>query len=65
MKKSEVALLASYEIALHETGPFSTQVQKLGSELHRRGLENQLEDIWVQYMADRECVLDIGCEFDR
>lgn len=64
MKKSEVALLAQFEVALYELGPYCDTVRKYMTELHRRGLENQLEDAWVNYMADRENLLDVGCEWD-
>lgn len=64
MRKSEIALLASYEVALAESGPHSDEVLEIGSELMRRGLENQLEDLWIQYMAERNGLLEIGCEFD-
>ena len=64
MRKAEVAILAQFEVALYELGPYSDTARKYMSELQRRGLENQLEDAWVNYMADRENLLEIGCEFD-
>jgi len=64
MRKAEVAILAQFEVALYELGPYSEVTRKYMGELQRRGLENQLEDAWVSYMAEREGVLEIGCEFD-
>jgi hypothetical protein len=63
MKKVEVNLLEAYEVALGEN-PYSDEVCRLSTELLRRGLENHLEDIWVKHMADRQNVLEVGCEFD-
>ena len=63
MKKMNTYLLQAYTIALHEDA-YSDSTLKLASELVRRGLGDQLEDAWVSYMAEREGVLEIGCEFD-
>ena len=65
MKKAEVNLLEAYEVSLYYNGSLSEITQKLASELVRRGLGDQLEDIWVNYMAERENVLEVGCEFDE
>ena len=65
MKKAQVNLLEAYEVSLYYNGSLSEITQKLASELVRRGLGDQLEDIWVNYMAERENVLEIGCEFDE
>ena len=65
MKKAQVNLLEAYEVSLYYNGSLSEITQKLASELVRRGLGDQLEDIWVNYMAERENVLEVGCEFDE
>jgi len=65
MRKSDIALLVSFEVALYERGSYADEVASLGAELCRRGLGNQVEDIWVTYMAEREGLLEVGCEFDR
>jgi len=65
MRKAKVNLLESYEVSLYYNGLLSENTQKLASELVRRGLGNQLEEIWVNYMAEREKLLEVGCEFDE
>lgn len=65
MRKAEVNLLEAYEVSLYYNGSLSQNTQKLASELVRRGLGNQLEDVWVNYMAERENLLEVGCEFDE
>ena len=65
MKKAQVNLLEAYEVSLYYNGSLSEITQKLASELVRRGLGDQLEDIWVNYMAERENLLEVGCEFDE
>ena len=64
MRKAQVNLLEAYEVSLYINGPHAKNTQALATELVRRGLGDQLEDLWVNYMADREGVLEIGCEFD-
>jgi len=64
MRKAQVNLLEAYEVSLYINGPHAKNTQALATELVRRGLGNQLEDLWVSYMAEREGVLEIGCEFD-
>jgi len=64
MRKRQVNLLEAYEVSLYINGPHAKNTQALATELVRRGLGNQLEDLWVSYMAEREGVLEIGCEFD-
>ena len=64
MRKRQVNLLEAYEVSLYINGPHAKNTQALATELVRRGLGDQLEDLWVNYMADREGVLEIGCEFD-
>ena len=65
MKKAQVNLLEAYEVSLYYNGSLSEITQKLASEIVRRGLGDQLEDIWVNYMAERENLLEVGCEFDE
>ena len=64
MRKAQVNLLEAYEVSLYINGPHAKNTQALATELVRRGLGDQLEDLWVSYMAEREGVLEIGCEFD-
>ena len=64
MRKAQVNLLEAYEVSLYINGPHAKNTQALATELVRRGLGDQLEDAWVSYMAEREGVLEIGCEFD-
>ena len=65
MRKRQVNLLEAYEVSLYINGPHAKNSQSLATELVRRGLGNQLEDLWVTYMADRENLLEVGCEFDE
>ena len=64
MRKAQVNYLEAYEVSLYINGPHAKNTQALATELVRRGLGDQLEDAWVSYMAEREGVLEIGCEFD-
>jgi len=65
MRKAEVNLLEAYEVSLYNNGAHSENTLALASELVRRDLGNQLEDLWVTYMAERENLLEVGCEFDE
>ena len=65
MRKRQVNLLEAYEVSLYINGAYAKNSQSLATELVRRGLGNQLEDLWVNYMADREKCLEVGCEFDE
>jgi hypothetical protein len=64
MRKRQVNLLEAYEVSLYINGAYAKNTQALATELVHRGLGDQLEDLWVSYMAEREGVLEIGCEFD-
>jgi len=65
MRKRQVNLLEAYEVSLYINGPHAKNSQALATELVRRGLGDQLEDLWVMYMAEREGLLEVGCEFDE